>query len=99
LPDGGYALSGLQHLSAPGFRRPAKRSTSRQSVLDLKALPDGGYALSGLQHLSAPGFRRPAKPRKQALNALPDGGINALSGLRTRSDSRQLSTLSISHCE
>ncbi|WP_288883123.1 hypothetical protein, partial [uncultured Kosakonia sp.] len=60
-PDGGYALSGLQHLSAPGFRRPAKRSASRQSVLDLNAQPDGGYALSGLQHLSAPVFRRPAK--------------------------------------
>ncbi|ESS59463.1 putative membrane protein [Enterobacter cloacae S611] len=30
LPDGGYALSGLQHLSAPGFPRHAKRSASRQ---------------------------------------------------------------------
>ncbi|MDF7761356.1 hypothetical protein PU683_17690, partial [Kosakonia cowanii] len=33
LPDGGYALSGLQHFSTPGFCRPAKRSASRRSVL------------------------------------------------------------------
>jgi hypothetical protein len=61
LPGGGYALSGLQHLSASGFPMPAKRSASRRSVLNLNPLPDGGYALSGLQQLSAPGFRRPAK--------------------------------------
>ncbi len=110
LPDGGFALSGLQNLSKPGFRRPAKRSASRHSVMPLSALPDGGFALSGLQHLSVPGFRRPAKrsaSRRSVLplSALPDGGF-ALSGLQhlskpgfrrpaKRSASGQLSTLSI----
>ena len=49
LPDGGYALSGLQQLSVPGF-------VGLLSAAPAGSLPDGGYALSGLQQLSAPGF-------------------------------------------
>ncbi|WP_312203421.1 hypothetical protein [Kosakonia cowanii] len=48
LPDGGFALSGLQKQSPLKRRRPDKRQR-HPAFSPRHRLPDGGCALSGLQ--------------------------------------------------
>ncbi|MGX9742615.1 hypothetical protein [Pseudocitrobacter corydidari] len=76
LPDGGYALSGLQI-----SHKPVGLISEAPSGIVQAALPDGGYASSDLQISHKPVGLISEAPSGVVQAALPDGGY-ALCGLQ-----------------